>query len=125
MASRAPVEAPDGVAARPNPPPARRTSASMVGLPRESRISRARIDWIWVVNLGPPCNNGTLAAPGTGSCQSLSANRMPGPLPPLFGGGHSQPFQGALGLHRPKPALETFHRPAQGDLSRCVEMAEE
>ena len=40
-ASRAPVEAPDGTAALPSAPPAQ-TSASTVGLPRESRISRPR-----------------------------------------------------------------------------------
>src|ERR1700704_2253695 len=40
-ASRSPVEAPDGTAARPDAPPSRTTSTSTVGLPRESRISRA------------------------------------------------------------------------------------
>src|SRR5690606_30817064 len=42
-ASLVPVEAPDGTAARPKEPSARVTSASRVGLPRLSRISRA---WI-------------------------------------------------------------------------------
>src|SRR5262249_55068152 len=37
-----PVEAPLGTAARPTAPLSRPTSASNVGLPRESRISRAR-----------------------------------------------------------------------------------
>src|SRR6185503_7543620 len=41
-ASCSPVEAPDGTAARPISPPARTTSASTVGLPRESSISRPR-----------------------------------------------------------------------------------
>ena len=41
-ASLAPVEAPDGTAARPTDPSASTTSTSTVGLPRESRISRAR-----------------------------------------------------------------------------------
>src|SRR5690606_13139100 len=41
MASKAPVEAPDGTAARPVLPSSRPTSTSTVGLPRESRISRA------------------------------------------------------------------------------------
>src|SRR4051794_35071385 len=41
MASFEPVEAPDGTAARPDTPDSSTTSASMVGLPRESRISRA------------------------------------------------------------------------------------
>src|SRR5439155_13201834 len=40
-ASREPVEAPDGTAARPKVPSSRWTSTSTVGLPRESRISRA------------------------------------------------------------------------------------
>src|SRR3954454_6905066 len=40
-ASKAPVEAPDGTAARPMVPSSRATSTSMVGFPRESRISRA------------------------------------------------------------------------------------
>src|SRR3954465_8374593 len=40
-ASKAPVDAPDGTAARAKVPSSRRTSTSTVGLPRESRISRA------------------------------------------------------------------------------------
>src|SRR5262249_478724 len=39
-ASREPVDAPEGTAARPNPPPVTVPSTSTVGLPRESRISR-------------------------------------------------------------------------------------
>ena len=39
-ASREPVDAPDGAAARPTNPPSKCTSASTVGLPRESIISR-------------------------------------------------------------------------------------
>src|SRR6187431_1634397 len=39
-ASRSPVDAPDGTAARPVEPPSSVTSTSTVGLPRESRISR-------------------------------------------------------------------------------------
>ena len=39
-ASRVPVEAPDGTAARPTAPDSSVTSTSTVGLPRESRISR-------------------------------------------------------------------------------------
>src|SRR5688500_12960416 len=41
MASRLPVEAPEGAAARPSTPDSSSTSASTVGLPRESRISLA------------------------------------------------------------------------------------
>src|SRR5262245_22505291 len=40
-ASRSPVEAPEGTAARPKAPPSSKTSTSTVGFPRESRISRA------------------------------------------------------------------------------------
>src|SRR5450759_5675509 len=40
-ASNAPVDAPDGIPARANVPSSRATSTSTVGLPRESRISRA------------------------------------------------------------------------------------
>ena len=42
-ASFSPVDAPDGTAARPRTPLSRVTSTSTVGLPRESRISRAQI----------------------------------------------------------------------------------
>ena len=42
-ASKAPVEAPEGTAARETVSSSRRTSTSTVGLPRESRISRAII----------------------------------------------------------------------------------
>src|SRR5688500_1843947 len=45
-ASCSPVEAPLGTAARPNAPLASVTSASTVGLPRESMISRARMSRI-------------------------------------------------------------------------------
>src|SRR5258708_12992423 len=50
MASCSPVLAPLGTAARPMMPLSRVTSASMVGLPRLSRISRARI-WL-IVGIG-------------------------------------------------------------------------
>ena len=49
-ASFSPVEAPDGTAARPKLPSARTTSASTVGLPRESRISRPLTSTISVMN---------------------------------------------------------------------------
>ena len=39
MASREPVDAPDGTAARPITPDSNSTSHSTVGLPRESKIS--------------------------------------------------------------------------------------
>src|ERR1700723_4786056 len=46
MASCSPVDAPEGTAARPTAPPSTWTSASTVGLPRESMISRP---WILVI----------------------------------------------------------------------------
>ncbi len=52
-ASWAPVEAPDGTAARPTAPSARTTSTSTVGLPRESRISRASTASMSVFMRGP------------------------------------------------------------------------
>src|SRR6516165_4198130 len=48
-ASCAPVEAPEGTAARPRQPSSSTTSTSTVGLPRESRISRARRSTIMVM----------------------------------------------------------------------------
>jgi len=45
-AARDPVDAPDGTAARPITPDSSSTSASTVGLPRESRISRATTSMI-------------------------------------------------------------------------------
>ena len=52
-ASWTPVEAPDGTAARPTEPSDRTTSTSTVGLPRESRISRASIPSMKVLTSGP------------------------------------------------------------------------
>ena len=52
-ASYWPVLAPEGTAARPRAPSDRRTSTSTVGLPRESRISRARTSTIDAVMLSP------------------------------------------------------------------------
>src|SRR4030095_10096137 len=46
IASRAPVEAPEGTAARPMTPDSSSTSHSTVGLPRESRISRPMMSTI-------------------------------------------------------------------------------
>src|SRR5688572_20445142 len=46
MASREPVEAPEGTAARPMVPDSSSTSHSTVGLPRESRISRPTMSTI-------------------------------------------------------------------------------
>ena len=51
MASCAPVEAPDGTAARPQAPSSRTTSTSTVGLPRLSRISRPMMSTMAVMSL--------------------------------------------------------------------------
>src|SRR5262245_65192111 len=48
-ASREPVEAPDGTAARPMTPDSSNTSASTVGLPRESRVSLATTSTIELI----------------------------------------------------------------------------
>jgi hypothetical protein len=47
------VEAPDGTAARPRAPPAKITSASTVGLPRESMISLAKTPTIAIAFAEP------------------------------------------------------------------------
>ena len=52
---RAPVEAPEGTAARPITPDSSSTSASTVGLPRESRISRATTSTIELIAFALPC----------------------------------------------------------------------
>src|SRR6185295_18357412 len=49
MASRLPVDAPDGTAARPITPDSSSTSASTVGLPRESSISLAMTSTIALI----------------------------------------------------------------------------
>src|SRR5256885_7437187 len=51
MASCSPVLAPEGTAARPTAPPAKITSASTVGFPRESRICRAWISTMVLIRL--------------------------------------------------------------------------
>src|SRR6185437_183805 len=51
-ASRVPVEAPEGTAALPVAPESRMTSASTVGLPRESMISRPRMAAIRLMGSG-------------------------------------------------------------------------
>src|SRR6266436_4251330 len=50
-ASCAPVEAPEGTAARPSEPSSRMTSTSTVGLPRLSRISRPMMSTIAVMGV--------------------------------------------------------------------------
>src|ERR1051325_10502527 len=93
MASCSPVEAPEGTAARPNAPEARRTSTSTVGLPRESMISRA-VMAVMVVFIGKErgsrereelrrrgCSKGTRAGEGKakvrlGSRYARNAQRL-------------------------------------------------
>src|SRR5690606_21012649 len=53
MASCAPVDAPDGTAARPIEPSSSTTSTSTVGLPRLSRISRPMMSMMAVMCAGP------------------------------------------------------------------------
>src|SRR5713226_1126800 len=55
-ASCSPVEAPEGTAARPSAPPSSTTSASTVGLPRESRTCRPWTRAI-LVDMLPPERN--------------------------------------------------------------------
>ena len=50
-ASREPVDAPEGTAARPMSPDSRITSHSTVGLPRESRISRAQTPVMMLISI--------------------------------------------------------------------------
>src|SRR5205085_9624215 len=54
MASREPVDAPDGTAARPMVPDSSSTSHSTVGLPRESRISRPTMSTMALIVLDSP-----------------------------------------------------------------------
>src|SRR3954469_16022607 len=68
MASREPVEAPDGTAARPIVPDSSNTSHSTVGLPRLSRISRPTMSTM-ALTCGSPfgvvvvrCSDGRLDA---------------------------------------------------------------
>src|SRR5438552_1265634 len=70
-ASCAPVEAPDGTAARPRAPSSSTTSTSTVGLPRLSRISRPIMSTIAVM----------CGSPGCFRCAALVANEL-GPAKP-------------------------------------------
>src|SRR5581483_2847511 len=91
MASKAPVEAPDGTAARPVLPSSRPTSTSTVGLPRESRISRATttsMDGTSISFLG--CDAGSAGRVPCGRAVRLEPNRPRGaghrPTVPWTGG---------------------------------------
>src|SRR5690606_24091336 len=65
-ASRVPVEAPDGTAARPMAPDSSRTSHSTVGLPRESRISRPMMSTIALM-VSDPLNDVHIHDGGAGT----------------------------------------------------------
>src|SRR6185369_17124695 len=88
IASREPVEAPEGTAARPITPDSSSTSASMVGLPRESRISRATTSTMELTD-SPPCKGGCepKANGGFAFQKTKPPARKIRSLPPLQGGG--------------------------------------
>src|SRR5690349_13548634 len=71
-ASWAPVEAPEGTAARPMAPLSRVTSTSTVGLPRLSRICLA---WMSMIALIPPLPQ--LNGIGAGSYSGADPGRLP------------------------------------------------
>src|SRR5437762_3144758 len=62
-ASRSPVDAPDGTAARPDAPPSSATSTSTVGFPRESRISRPCTLKIFTRRFSCPCRGSAASSP--------------------------------------------------------------
>src|SRR6195952_5423149 len=68
-ASWAPVEAPEGTAARPKEPSSRSTSTSIVGLPRLSRISRAAMLVIAVMQ--EPSGRYGVSKPPLGEARSI------------------------------------------------------
>src|ERR1700728_2254058 len=70
--SRVPVEAREGAAARPSAPESSITSASSVGLPRESRISRARMSAMRLIE-GIPRRVPALRAGRAGSGSQAAA----------------------------------------------------
>src|SRR5699024_10226472 len=90
-ASNSPVEAPDGAAPRPTVPSASTTSASTVGFPRESRISRPEtFSIVGTFHIG-------LLLPGRRGRPAQSAGARPGRAAPKSGGG-----QGAYSLLLPR-----------------------
>src|ERR1700719_3596020 len=76
MASCSPVEAPEGTAARPSAPPSRTTSASTVGLPRESMICLPCTRAIFVDMLPPDWHHRKTLRKIAHSCE-LTVNRKP------------------------------------------------
>ncbi len=100
-ASCAPVEAPLGTAARPTEPSSRTTSTSMVGLPRESRISRASMKSIVVTRASPswrrPCWRQAWS-PGRGSwAEAFAAGFAEAALAAAFAAGLGRWLRGGLG----------------------------
>src|SRR5215207_7457195 len=78
-ASKAPVEAPEGTAARPSDPSSKMTSTSTVGLPRESRISRAPMNSILATVSAFPMPPRLTRRPIQGIEMLRSAYRRPDP----------------------------------------------
>src|SRR5271170_330652 len=72
-ASCSPVDAPEGTAARPRTPAATYTSASTVGLPRESRTCRActRVIFVDMSICSPKSNELEIVADGGGGSERL------------------------------------------------------
>src|SRR4051794_24255365 len=107
IASREPVEAPDGTAARPMAPDSTSTSASTVGLPRESRISRATTSTMAVMQAPGSDSGGFYLKPPPALSSELPRERLGEPL----GGLHLA--LGGLGRadrdHDPRTALAHVH----------------
>src|SRR5579862_1592677 len=117
MASFEPVDAPDGTAARPLTPDSRTTSASMVGLPRESRISRAMTSTIALMFLRSPVREVSCCAYADRIAYVDSQCRL-GRV------GHrelgkSRPLHGAIELHqRRKQVAHATQRPRVGSVGQ-------
>src|SRR3954470_22795961 len=109
MASREPVDAPDGTAARPITPLSSSTSHSTVGLPRLSRISRPTMSTMALI----------VFAPGFQDLRGRAA-RAPGALP-ATGPAHS-----GYGLHSATaaahlaPTAVTAERQSEGGWPSAV-----
>ena len=94
-ASRVPVEAPEGTAARPRAPLSRMTSTSTVGLPRLSKISRPMDEAVDRGHAGPPGSrrdalSRLVVVPATpNGMPAAMAMMSPGPARPSRGGGRA------------------------------------
>src|SRR3954470_2978909 len=76
IASREPVDAPDGTAARPIVPLSSSTSHSTVGLPRLSRISRPTMSTIALISTPGLCSNLPGATVPAGIARTGSAREV-------------------------------------------------